>query len=462
LPALVLTYIHDHSLWRDEPLTVIAVTFALSLALGVGVGFLQTYFTPGILAAPGHGWLPPLSRIAELGLLMPVVAFVAALFAPLLVTAREAFRHPMDVVVTCALSGAALSLGWSVVVQHGAFTHLQATAGDPARVAFIALTLGFLQPVIVATAAAVAVLGLRSDGVNPAVAVIEGLALMVLYGLAVTLLAPYGARGVVLTTFAAMLLAGAGLVAARTALHTAVDTAPEVSPVQHRLHGAVVAAIVAVVAIVAAGVTAAVVLRGPSTPPTPPTGPGGLLPKAHATATIHPAGGQRRPATLVLASTSSPLAAGSASTVDLGNGVTLTVAPGWTIANQSQGEAVVANGDHSAQLAAVVDTADRSDIGQESAALNDAFGRGAGLTNVQQAPQGGVQTFQGRNFTQGLQVNFTGDLQTNQGTVQLYGNWVTLFNPSTRIVCFVALNAMSPDALNAAEPDGESMLASVI
>ena len=47
LPAVVLTYIHDHNLWRDEPLTVIAVTFALSLVLGVGVGFLQTYFTPG-------------------------------------------------------------------------------------------------------------------------------------------------------------------------------------------------------------------------------------------------------------------------------------------------------------------------------------------------------------------------------------------------------------------------------
>src|ERR1700677_3296119 len=37
LPAVVLTYIHDHRLWHDEPLTVIAVTFALSLVLGVGV-----------------------------------------------------------------------------------------------------------------------------------------------------------------------------------------------------------------------------------------------------------------------------------------------------------------------------------------------------------------------------------------------------------------------------------------
>jgi len=162
LPAAVLTYIHDHRLWHDEPLTVIAVTFALSLVLGVGVGFLQTYFTPGIALAAGHYRLPPMSRILELGVLVPVVAFVAVLVAPLLVTARAAFRHPMDVVVTCALSGAALSLGLSVVVQHGAFTHLQATAGDPVSVAFIALTLGFLQPIVLATAAAVAVLGLRS------------------------------------------------------------------------------------------------------------------------------------------------------------------------------------------------------------------------------------------------------------------------------------------------------------
>ena len=88
-----------------------------------------------------------MSRILELVVLVPVVAFVAVLVAPLLVTARAAFRHPMDLVVTCALSGAALSLGLSVVVEHGVFTHLQATAGDPVSVAFIALTLGFLQPV---------------------------------------------------------------------------------------------------------------------------------------------------------------------------------------------------------------------------------------------------------------------------------------------------------------------------
>ncbi len=436
LPAVVLTYIHDHNLWRDEPLTVIAVTFALSLVLGVGVGFLQTYFTPGIALAAGHYRLPPMSRILELGVLVPVVAFVAVLVAPLLVTARAAFRHPMDVVVTCALSGAALSLGLSVVVQHGAFTHLQATAGDPASVAFIALTLGFLQPVILATAAAAAVLGLRSAGANPAVGVIEGLVLVVLYELATTLLVPYGYRGIALTMFAAFLLAGAGLLATRTALHTAVDAAPNVGPVEHRLHGAVVAAIIVVVVMLAAGVTAAVVFSGPSTQPKPPrTGPGGgVVPTPHA------------------------LGGG---TIKFPDGVTLTVAPGWTIVQSSQTWVLLANSDNSALMEADSGKPAMPDITEEAGFIAGQDTLRSGLTNVVQEPQA-VQTVHGNNFTQSLQVNYSANRQTNQGTMQLYGIWTTLFNASTQIIGFIDFRAISPDAFQAALPDAKSMLASML
>ncbi len=220
LPAAVLTYVHDHDAWRDEPLTVIGVAFLLSLALGVGVGLLEDSFTkPVLLAAPNHR-LPALTQILELGVLVPVAGFVAVLIAPMLVTARSAFRHPVDVVVACSLSGAALSLGLSVVVQRGAFTHLEATAGDPAHVAFIALTLGFLQPIIFATAAAMAVVPPRGTGANIALGLGKGLVLVVLYELATTVLTPYGTRGIVLTTLAALVLAAAGLLGTRDTLHT--------------------------------------------------------------------------------------------------------------------------------------------------------------------------------------------------------------------------------------------------
>ncbi len=222
LPAVVLTYIHDHDVWRKEPATVIGVAFLLSLLLGVGVGLLEGYFTkPVLLAAPEHR-LPTLTSILELGIVIPVVGFVAVLIAPTLTTARSAFRHPIDAVILCSLSGAALSLGLSVVVQRGAFTHTAATTGDPAHVAFIALTLGFLQPIIFATAAAMAVVPLRAVGANAAPGVAKGLALVVLYELVTTLLTPYGTRGIVLTTLAALVLAAAGLIGTRDVLHTAL------------------------------------------------------------------------------------------------------------------------------------------------------------------------------------------------------------------------------------------------
>ena len=222
LPAAVLVYIHDHRLWRDEPLTIIVVAFGLSLLLGVGVGLLETHFIKLVASGSTGYHLPPVDRILGLGVLVPVAAFLGVVIAPLVVSARSAFRHPMDVVVACSLSGAALSLGLSVVVQHGAFTHIQATAGDPAHVAFISLTLGFLQPIVLATAAMVAVLGLRRLGVSPVAGVLEGLVLVLAYELATTLLQPYGTRGIVLTALVAFALAGAGLSAARDGLHEAL------------------------------------------------------------------------------------------------------------------------------------------------------------------------------------------------------------------------------------------------
>ncbi|GJP08874.1 hypothetical protein NJB1907E78_41450, partial [Mycobacterium marinum] len=222
LPAVVLTYMHDHDVWRGEPISVPGLALLASLALGVGVGMLEHHLTkPVLLAAPRHR-MPTMAQILELGILVPTVTFVAVLIPPVLVTARSAFRHSVDAVVICSLSGAAFSLGLSVVIQRGAFTHLGATAGDPAHVAFIALTLGFLQPIIFATAAAMALAPLRGVGVNTVSGLANGLALLVLYGLATVLLAPYGTRGVVLTTLAALVLGAAGLLGVRYALHVSL------------------------------------------------------------------------------------------------------------------------------------------------------------------------------------------------------------------------------------------------
>lgn len=461
LPAVVLTYIHDHRLWRDEPVTVIVVTFLLSLVLGIGVGLLETYFIPGVALPLSHGrhaQLPSVSQILELGVLVPVVAFVAVLIAPIVVTSRAAFTHPMDVVVTCSLSGAALSLGLSVVVQHGAFTQVQATAGDPARVAFIALTLGFLQPIVLATAAAVTLLGLRTASVSAVVGVIKGAVLVILYELGTTLLQPLGARGVVLIALVAFVLAGVGLAAARAALHAALsadDSGAGAGVVEHRLHAAVVTAIIAVVVIIAAGVTAVVVCSGPAKTPTPPA-IGGTYGRARAQASgsvqpgIFDDGGNPR-ARVVLASTMTALADTNASTFDFGGGITMTIAPGWTISQQNSGWVAMLNGDKSVGMYAVAGGADTADINSEAALLIKNEIKTVGFTNVQQDQQATVLPVKGgKNFLQSLAIAYTANLQTNQGTQQGYGVWITLFNQSTKTAAFIDADASNLNALQRA------------
>jgi len=472
LPAAVLVYIHDHRLWHDEPITMIVVAFGLSLLLGVGVGLLETHFIPFVLSGAKGYHLPPVARILELGVLVPVVALVAAVISPLIVSMRPAFRHPLDVVVAASLSGAALSLGLSVVVQHGAFTHLQVTAGDPAHVAFIALTLGFLQPIVLATAATVAVLGLRGLGVNPVVGVIEGLALVLAYELATTLLQPYGTRGIVLTALTAFVLAGAGLVAARNALHAAItaDTgtaadATAAGHVDHHMHGAAVAAIVAVVALIAAVIAVTVDLSGPAThPKLPRTGHEGLLSRGAGASPLHPTTGQsgQNPwGNVSLASSRTSLAAGTGTAIPLYNSVSLTPAPGWTIDNQDQGTVALSKRDQGVIVAAGAAAADEPDVNQEAAASFSAYIKGAGMTNVQQDTSAPVQTIQGKNFQQLLPIVYTGNIQTNQGTAQVEGLWLTLFNSSTQTAAFFDVLSGSDDALGATAGDTKAMLQSM-
>ena len=220
LPAAVLTYIYDHGVWRGDPLTTIGLGLVLSLVLGGAVGEVQSYFgsLPGAL--PIFSELPSMTTLLELGIVVPVLLYVAVLVAPVIVTARSTLRNAVDTVVICTLSAATLSLGFTVLGQLGAFAKF--SYGAPANVAFIALNWGFLQPIIFATAAAVTVMALRRKGSNTAIGIAKGIVLLVVYKLGTTLLAPYGERGIVLTVVLGILVAAAGLVLTRMELHTAL------------------------------------------------------------------------------------------------------------------------------------------------------------------------------------------------------------------------------------------------
>ena len=219
LPAVVLVYLHDHHIWRSEPAIVVGGGFVLALVLGVLVGLLQRHWSDVVILGTQGDQLPPGTQIFELGIVIPVLLFVAVVIGPLAVTSRPNFRHPLDAVNMSSLAGAAASLGFSVVIQHGAFTDVHWDSTDPGRAAFIALTLGFLQPLLFAEGAALATMRVRRANANPALGIVAGLVLIVLYSLATTLLNPYGTRGVVFTAVIAAVLAAVGVLLVRIELH---------------------------------------------------------------------------------------------------------------------------------------------------------------------------------------------------------------------------------------------------
>jgi hypothetical protein len=219
--------------------------------------------------------------------------------------------------------------------------------------------------------------------------------------------------------------------------------------VEHHWHAAAIARI-AVAVITAAGVTVAATCGGPSAGPMP-LGTGRIVP----TGGDHPLG------RVVLASTTTSLADSANPTIGLPNGVTVAVPPGWTISSSGATWVLLRNADQTAEMAASSGHANTPNISDESAFFMNQIISESGLTNVIQAAQP-VQAVQGNHFNEALQVNFTADEQTNQGTQQVWGFSIALYNTSAQNSGVFWLAANSPDALQAATPDAEAMLGSML
>jgi hypothetical protein len=159
----------------------------------------------------------------------------------------------------------------------------------------------------------------------------------------------------------------------------------------------------------------------------------------------------------------SPPATADALTVDFGYGVTLTVAPGWTIANQGAHYANLVKGSgQKGGMDVSAGTANTHDINQEEAMLIGQDIKARGLSNVKQQPQVQVQVLQGKNFQQSLPINYTADVHTDHGTFPAFGTWIELFNPLAQRAAFIDFYALSGDAFQASLPDAQGMIASML
>jgi hypothetical protein len=224
LPLLLLLYLHDHDVWEDEPVLAIGVGVVIAAGLGVAVGLLANAFSNQTLGFLALRSLPSAGTALATGVLVPVVVFVALAIVTGALTGRPSFSHAVDAVNFGAAAAAALALGESLTVQHGAFSGISLGSTDPSTDAFIALTLGFAKPVIYAGAAALPWLAKQRHGWSPRIVqgAVVGLLLVIGYHLAATLLNPYGSRGVVLTFLISVVLAAIAVLVLRTSLHVAL------------------------------------------------------------------------------------------------------------------------------------------------------------------------------------------------------------------------------------------------
>jgi hypothetical protein len=163
----------------------------------------------------------------------------------------------------------------------------------------------------------------------------------------------------------------------------------------------------------------------------------------------------------VLTSTTKALADGGS--VTFPDGISVTVAPGWTIYKQWDTGLWASDNANTAQMEVFSGQAHAPDINGDMAwGINDDI-NDEPLTNVNQSPDpDGVQSVQGRNFTQELLVGYTADQQSDQGTSQFTGVWIELFNPSTRLYAFINLRAKNSGDLQQAIPDAKNMIGSFL
>jgi hypothetical protein len=261
------------------------------------------------------------------------------------------------------------------------------------------------------------------------------------------------------------------LIAACNALHTAMPAdagatgdAAGTTGVERRLRSRVVTAILAV--FIAAVIGVSVVLSHHFTRPmSPRLEHGGIVSPAAGAGFLHPGTGQpgeSRWGELSFASSSTLLAVGTATAINLYHAVSITPASGWTVANQGRGYVNLLNSGKDVQVFAVAGATNAPDINHEASADISGDITGNGLTSVQQDSVGQVQTVQGNNYQQLVEFAYTANAQSDQGTMQLFGFWVVLFNSSTHTAGFINFFSPDPDALNTATPDFKNMVLSML
>jgi hypothetical protein len=152
----------------------------------------------------------------------------------------------------------------------------------------------------------------------------------------------------------------------------------------------------------------------------------------------------------------------SADGIELASGISVTPAPGWTVANQGPGWVTLHNAFATAEMEIKVKPSNATDAvavlqGDISNLSNVST---TGLTNVRDLGAPTPIPLQSGNFQQQATVSYSADGTSRSGPLPVNGWFVELLNTSTHQSAFVVF-AQNGDAPIRADDDAQAMLDSM-
>lgn len=153
----------------------------------------------------------------------------------------------------------------------------------------------------------------------------------------------------------------------------------------------------------------------------------------------------------------------TADAIDLGQGISVTPAPGWTVGDQGPGWVTLHNAFSTAEMEIKVKPASGND---PVAVLQGDISRlsslsTTGLTNVRDVGAPSENPLQSANFQQQASVTFNADGTSRMGLIPVVGSFSELLNTSTHQSAFIVF-AQNSDASAGADSDGQSMIDSLL
>ncbi|HEV7583480.1 MAG TPA: hypothetical protein VGO77_24325 [Mycobacterium sp.] len=152
----------------------------------------------------------------------------------------------------------------------------------------------------------------------------------------------------------------------------------------------------------------------------------------------------------------------AADSVDIVAGVSITPAPGWTVADRGPNWVALSNANSSAQLQVAVKPASGTDlVAMLQADINQLTGTpSAGLIDVKDLSAPITRTLDGPNFQRQAFINYTAAVSGPQGSIPVIGTFTELQNTSSQQTAFIDFR-QNDNATTQVDNEGGSMIRSL-